>query len=191
VRLFVAVEVGAEVQRTASQMIDDLKRRIERSAPHARVTWVQPEQLHLTVRFIGHVDPVAGEKIQAALLRPLTTPAFELTIAGAGTFPPRGQPRVIWAGITTGMDRLRLVEQEVRSRLGALAPSTDDRDYRPHLTLGRVKSPAGLRAAALLEGRESTVFGMVRVAAVTLFESRLSSSGPTYVALARADLAHV
>ena len=190
-RLFVAVDVGAEVQRTASQMIESLKRRAEQSAPHARVTWVKPEQLHLTVRFIGQADPALGDKIRTALANPLRTPAFDLTIAGTGTFPPGRLPRVVWAGITTGLDHLRLVEQEVGSRLDKLAPSTEAREYHPHLTLGRVKNPAGLRPAALLEGTETAVFGMVRVAAVTLFESRLSSSGPTYIALGRADLAHI
>ncbi len=190
-RLFVAVDVGAEVQRTASQMIESLKRRAEQTAPHARVTWVKQEQLHLTVRFIGHVDTTLAERIQTALMRPLRTPAFDLTIAGTGTFPPGRLPRVIWAGITTGLDHLRLVEREVGSRLDTLAPSTEEREYHPHLTLGRVKSPAGLQPAALLEGTESAVFGMARVAAVTLFESRLSSSGPTYIALGRADLAHI
>jgi RNA 2',3'-cyclic 3'-phosphodiesterase len=78
----------------------------------------------------------------------------------------------------------------VRARLDGLAHSTDERDYHPHLTLGRVKDPAGLRPVPLLEGLESRVFGVVRVAAVTLFESRLSSSGPTYIALGRSELAH-
>jgi 2'-5' RNA ligase len=191
VRLFVAIDVGADVRRAASQIIDALKRRTEQSAPHARVTWVKPEQLHLTVRFIGQVDAARAEEIRTALVHPLRTTAFDLTIARTATFPPRRQPRVIWAGITGGLDSLRLVEQEVRARLEALAPATEARDYQPHLTLGRVKNPAGLRSAVLLEGRENAVFGTVPVAAVTLFESRLSSSGPTYIALARTDLAHV
>jgi len=98
---------------------------------------------------------------------------------------------VIWAGIGKGIDNLRSVEQEVRARLDGLVHSTGERDFHPHLTLGRVKNPAGLRPVPLLEGLESTVFGVVRVAAVTLFESRLSSSGPTYIALGRSELAQV
>ena len=98
---------------------------------------------------------------------------------------------MIWAGIGKGIDNLRSVEQEVRARLGDLVHSTGERDFHPHLTLGRVKNPAGLQPVPLLEGLESTVFGVVRVAAVTLFESRLSSSGPTYKALCRSELAHI
>ena len=190
-RLFVAVDVGSDVQRAASRTIEDMKRRTEHRAPHARVTWVKPEQLHLTVHFIGQVDSALGEQIRTALAGPLRAPAFDLTIEGTGTFPPKRPPRVIWAGIGKGIDNLRSVEQEVRGRLDGLVHSTAERDYHPHLTLGRVKNPAGLRPVPLLEGLESTVFGVVRVAAVTLFESRLSSSGPTYIALGRSELAHV
>jgi len=191
VRLFVAVDVGSDVQRAASRTIEDMKRRSEQRAPHARVTWVKPEQLHLTVQFIGQVDAALAEQIRVALARPLRAPAFDLTIEGTGTFPPKRPPRVIWAGIGKGIDNLRSVEQEVRARLDGLVHSTGERDFHPHLTLGRVKNPAGLRPVPLLEGLESTVFGVVRVAAVTLFESRLSSSGPTYIALGRSELAHV
>ena len=190
-RLFVAVDVGSDVQRAASRTIADLKRRTEQRAPHARVTWVKPEHLHLTVQFIGPVETALGERIRMALAPPLRAPAFDLTIEQTGTFPPNRPPRVIWAGIGKGIDNLRSVEQEVRARLDGLLHSTDERGYHPHLTLGRVKSPAGLRPVLLLGGLESRVFGVVRVAAVTLFESRLSSSGPTYIVLGRSELAHV
>lgn len=189
-RLFVAVEIGSDVQRTASRVIDELKHRTEQSAPRARVTWVKPGQLHLTVRFIGEADAGLSERILTALGQPLLAPAFEITLEGTGAFPPKRPPRVIWGGITAGLNKLHSVEQEVRSRLDRLVAPGDERGFHPHLTLGRVKSPAGLRPAVLLEGLEGAVFGVVRVGAVTLFESRLSSSGPTYVALGRTELAH-
>jgi 2'-5' RNA ligase len=187
--LFVAVEVGPDVQAAAAHAIEELKRRAERSAPHARVTWVKPHHVHLTVRFIGEVEPALGEKIAVSLSPTLRAPAFDLAIHGTGTFPPRRPPRVIWAGIADGLQALHVVEQEVRARLEPWCAAADERDYNPHLTLGRVKNPAGLRPAALLEGLEETDFGIVKVRAVTLFESRLSSAGPTYVAVRRTNLA--
>jgi 2'-5' RNA ligase len=190
VRLFVAVEIGPEVQATASRVIDEMKRRTVQSAPRARVTWVKSGQLHLTVRFIGEVDADHGNRILSALSVPLPVPAFELTLAGTGTFPPRRPPRVIWAGVGAGLNELEALERDVRSRLDLLAPDGDDRAYHPHLTLGRVKDPSGLRPAMLLRGLETAAVGVVRVGAVTLFESRLSSSGPTYVVLGRTELAH-
>ena len=182
-----AVELGADVQAAASRLIDELKRRMAQSAPHARVTWVKPSHFHLTIRFIGEADAALGEKIRAALERPLAVPAFAMTVEGTGTFPPKRPPRVIWAGITGGFDILRAVERELRTRLDPLTPP-EDRDYHPHVTLGRVKNPAGLRPAVLLDGFKDAAFGVVPVGAVTLFESRLSSTGPTYVALGRTPL---
>jgi 2'-5' RNA ligase len=193
VRLFVAVEIGADVQSAASRVIEDLKHRTRESAPHARVTWVKTEALHLTVRFIGQAGPDLCQTILAALERPLRVPAFELAIEGTGSFPPKRPPRVIWAGIASGFDQLRALEREVRSRLDPFASADNarsgaERDYHPHLTLGRVKVPAGLKPAVLLKGLEQADFGRVRVGAVTLFESRLSPAGPTYVALGRIPL---
>jgi RNA 2',3'-cyclic 3'-phosphodiesterase len=190
VRLFVAVEIGPEVQATVSRVIGELKRRTEQSAPHARVTWVKAAHLHLTVRFIGEVDGNLNEKILTALSEPLCVPAFELTLAGTGTFPPKRPPRVIWAGIKVGINELHALEQEVRSRLDRLLAPDGQRSYQPHVTLARVKNPAGLRPAVLLDGLETAVFGGVRIGAVTLFESRLSSSGPIYAVLGRTALAH-
>lgn len=188
-RLFTAVEIGEDVQAIANRVIEDLKRRTAQAAPSARVSWVKPEQLHLTVCFIGQTRPDLGARVIAALERPLGVPPFELSIAGTGSFPPKRPPRVIWAGITAGLDHLHALEQEVRLRLAALIPGGAERNYHPHLTLGRVKHPAGLRPAVLLRGLEQAVFGGVHVGAVTLFESRLSPTGPTYIALGRTPLA--
>lgn len=184
-----AVEVGSDVQRAAERVVGELKRRVERSAPQARVNWVKVERLHLTVRFIGEVSDQLGREILAALEPPLLTTAFDLAIAGTGTFPPRRPPRVLWAGVAVGLEPLLAVEQEVRARLAHLTAVQGDRAYHPHLTLARIKDAAGLRPASLLEGLESVVFGAVRVEAVTLFESRVPSE-PAYVPLGRTPLRH-
>jgi 2'-5' RNA ligase len=189
VRLFVAVEIDSNVQAAATQVIDELRRRTAQSAPHARVTWVKPGHLHLTVRFIGEVEADLTGRILTSLGEPLRVPAFGLTLAGTGTFPPKRPPRVIWAGIDAGMNELHALEREVRARLDRLIAPDGDRAYHPHLTLGRVRNPAGLRPRVLLDGFETVVFGVIRVGAVTLFESRLSPSGPTYVVLGRTELA--
>jgi 2'-5' RNA ligase len=96
---------------------------------------------------------------------------------------------VLWAGVTDGEPHLQAVEREVRSRLDWLPLDGEEEAYHPHLTLGRVRHAAGLRPPVLLEGLEKTVFGVVRVGAVTLFESRLSSAEPAYVVLGRTSLA--
>jgi 2'-5' RNA ligase len=81
------------------------------------------------------------------------------------------------------------VEREAVSRLAPIVPGPAPEAFQPHLTLGRIRHAPGLRTAALIEGLTGTVFGGVHVSAVTLFESRLTPAGPTYVALGRTPLA--
>lgn len=187
-RLFIAIEVGDTIAQEASRVIDTLRRRTASLAPDARITWVTPERMHLTVRFIGHVDEPRAAAIVDALRESVPIDPFELAIAGTGAFPPKGAPRVLWAGLADGVTELDAVERTVTRRLTSLGIAPEERPYRPHLTLARVKEPARLRAAALLDGFDRHMFGRVQVAAITLFESRLSSKGPTYVPLSRTPL---
>jgi 2'-5' RNA ligase len=111
-----------------------------------------------------------------------------LAVAGAGTFPTGGAPRVIWAGVSKGRDRMDAIEREVSARLAGVGVQPEDRPYSPHLTLARVRDAGGLRADTLLERHRAVELGATRVEAITLFESRLSPKGPTYVPLCRTPL---
>jgi 2'-5' RNA ligase len=188
VRLFIALDVGAAIQRAAAGVSDELKQRAARVAPRARVSWVKPERMHVTVRFIGEADEPQRAAILSALAPALSASTFDLTIQGIGSFPPGRPPRVLWAGVAAGLEALRAVEREVAARLDGLPIPRTAGDYNPHLTLARVKHPAGLRAETLCAGLENVVLGTVAVEAVTLFESRRSSTEPVYVAHGRTPL---
>ena len=188
-RLFVAVEISLAVATSTLRLVDDLRVKAARLAPHSRITWVTPERLHLTVRFIGHVGDEKAVAIAEALRTPIGVEPFELTVSGTGAFPPRGTARVIWAGLTAGSDRLAGVERIVSERLDVLDVHREDRPFNPHLTLGRIREAGGLRTAALLEGLHDVVLGSTAVDAITLFESRLSPKGPTYVPIQSTRLA--
>lgn len=188
-RLFVAVEIDRAVRDAAGRLIGELQRRVERLAPRARVTWVAPDRMHITVRFIGHVDEGQAGRIRAALEPPLHAAPFPLEIAGVGAFPQTGEPRVVWAGLSRGREQLRAVERETSARLGSVGVEPEDRPYSPHVTLGRMRAAAGLRVTKLLDGLAQTELGTTRVAAITLFESRLSPEGPTYEVLLRTPFA--
>jgi 2'-5' RNA ligase len=188
VRLFVAVEIDATVAQRAAALGEALRRRAREAAPRARVTWVAADRLHVTVRFIGEVDERQATAIRAALAPRLELDAFDLVVAGAGAFPPKGPPRALFAGIAEGAEGLVAVEREVSARLVACGVPREDRAYRPHLTLARVREAAGLRSASLLEGAGAGTLGAMRADAITLFQSRLSPEGPTYEALQRTPL---
>jgi 2'-5' RNA ligase len=183
VRLFVAVAIDAATHARVGEVIGDLQRAATAHAPRARITWIPPERLHLTVRFIGDVDEARAAAIGAALKAPFATQAFDLLLGGIGAFPPSGPPRVVWAGIAQGARELGELEREVSERLAACEVPNADRPFRPHLTLARVRDAAGLRTGRLLEGLRDRDLGRTRVDAITLFQSRLSPEGPTYVQL--------
>jgi 2'-5' RNA ligase len=82
------------------------------------------------------------------------------------------------------------LEREVGARLAPCGFPPEDRPYRPHLTLARVREPEGLRTAPLVEGLADRTLGTARIAAITLFESRLSPKGPAYAPRARTALSH-
>jgi 2'-5' RNA ligase len=188
VRLFVAVELGQDVLSRLASLSAELQRRAARHARSARATWVHPERMHLTVRFIGESDADRTAAIAAALAPPLRTPAFDVRIGGTGAFPPRGRPRVLWAGIEQGIEGLQTLEREITERLGGCGVPPEERPYRPHLTLARVREPDDLRADRLFEGLSDTL-GSSRVEAITLFHSKTSPKGPEYTALQRTPLA--
>jgi 2'-5' RNA ligase len=187
VRLFTAIELGADVAAQAGALVDDLRRRTAKLAPAARVTWVAADRIHLTLRFIGEVEEQQAAQVVHALRDPVRTAPFPVRWGAPGAFPPRGAPRVLWLGIERGARDLEALEAEVSGRLRAIGIPPEDRPYHPHLTLARVREPAGLRTAALFDGLHPRL-GETTVDAITLFESRLSPKGPAYTTLLKTPL---
>jgi RNA 2',3'-cyclic 3'-phosphodiesterase len=187
-RLFVAAEIDPTLARELARVAGEVRKRVDSRAPRARLTWVAEDRLHFTIRFIGEVDDFRASTIKTSLAPPLPLEPFELTMAGIGAFPPTSRPRVIWAGIRDGSDGLAAVEREVTARLATCGIPPEGREYSPHLTLARVRDAASLRAREVLESVPQGPFGTTRVDAITLFESRLSPKGPTYVPLQRTPL---
>ena len=187
-RLFVAVDIDPAVAQRLSDFNDELRRRTLSCAARARIAWVHREQLHVTVRFIGEVDSAQAATIAAALRPELTVRGFEMIVEGAGAFSPTGAPRVLWAGIGEGADAICSLEREVSERLAACGVEREERPYRPHLTLGRVRDPSGLRSGPLFENLADRRFGATSVDAITLFQSQMSPKGSTYVSLQRTPL---
>lgn len=187
-RLFVAVELGDPVLQRAAELVAELRQRVERRAPAARLTWVAGDRMHLTVRFIGEVDERQAAAVGQALRDPLPIEPFDLSWRGIGVFPPRGAPRVLWVGADHGAAQVRDLEREVSARLAKAGIAPEERAYRAHVTLARVREPGGLRLDHVAEGLEGVSLGASRVEATTLFRSELSPKGPVYVTLQRTPL---
>ncbi|MCA1563619.1 MAG: RNA 2',3'-cyclic phosphodiesterase [Acidobacteria bacterium] len=154
------------------------------------IRWVPPENLHVTIRFIGNLQAAPAEALAAAFGRAVVAPPFGLAFAGAGAFPASGAPRVIWLGVAEGRDGLVRVHAAVERRLSALGIAPDRRAYSAHLTLARVKPIAGRSRATVREiVRGFTIrTTSCHIEDVTLYRSHVSSSGSQYEALRRCPL---
>jgi 2'-5' RNA ligase len=188
VRLFIAVDPDEAVKAAAGAAARELAGRLRGAARAVR--WVDPTNLHLTVRFIGDVDPPAAARVREQLEPPIAIDAFELAFGGVGAFPAAGPPRVVWIGVTRGAAGLAGLHDELERRVRAAGLPPDDRPFAAHLTIGRVKRADSATGAAIrreLSGCRIDVAAS-QVTAVTLYRSRTLPSGPVYEALSRTPL---
>jgi 2'-5' RNA ligase len=159
----------------------------------ASLTWVAASRVHVTLHFFGELAPRQAEAVVRALAaQPAARAPFDLAIGGAGTFPDRGRPRVLWLGFAQGEAALSSMQGWARERLAGVVENGTRGTFSPHLTVARVRrdvapglGPALREAAA----RTPAPRGLARVDRVVLMESVLSSKGPTYRPLAEFPLA--
>ena len=182
-RLFTAIELDDETRDGVARE----QQRIRTGLGDAARSWkfVRPEHLHLTLVFAGEIAEGAAAAIVEAMTRDISQSPFEIALGGRGTFPAHGRPQVLWLGLQTGVSACVALHGVVAQRLSAAGVNVDPRPFRPHLTLARSRDR---RPGRLRLPDDSGTTGRVRVDHVTLFQSRLSSAGPTYTALARAHL---
>jgi 2'-5' RNA ligase len=180
VRLFVALDLDTTIRSAAATLSGALRARALEQAPRARLTWVAPERLHITLVFIGALEAERAAAVTAVLAPPLASPPFIVEAGGVGAFPARGRPRVLWAGVGRGSGQLAAIATDVQHRLSSAGVTVEERPLTPHLTLARVRDGIGLHPARLFAGFEDTPLGEMTVSAITLFESRLSPAGPQY-----------
>jgi 2'-5' RNA ligase len=147
------------------------------------VAWVTRDNLHLTLKFLGGVEPARLETLAGALAASLAgRPAFAMTIRGLGAFPSRTQPRVLWAGVDDGAATLAALATSVDDALESLDFPRESRRFSAHVTLGRVRQPRPNPRLARALAVESA-FGGQLVARVSLMRSELSPRGPRYTEL--------
>jgi 2'-5' RNA ligase len=179
VRLFAGIELPADVRTAIEVTMAPLRTTI----PGFR--WVPAENLHLTLVFLGWVDPGEIQPIRSALEDATTSAApFTARLGHAGRFPDRGKARILWVGFEAGAEAL--ADLAGRARDGVADRVTDSRPFRPHVTVARAKEPVRLAASAL--EAVSALDRDVGVDAVTLFRSYLGSPHPRYEAIARLGL---
>jgi 2'-5' RNA ligase len=181
--LFVALEPDAKARQHIHQLLDRVQHRL--GPLSASVRWNPPDNIHLTLHFLGEVADARVPLLRAAVGERLSLAPFDLATGGLGTFPASGVPRVVWLAVQEGNDRAVGVHAEMGRRLTAAGFAVDSRPFSPHITLGRVRErdrhdARGISAAFRDVQIESIRW---RVDRATLFRSHLSSSAPRYEAL--------
>jgi 2'-5' RNA ligase len=185
-RTFIAVEISDEIRNNAIALQESL------AQTGASVKWVSPDSLHITLLFLGEVDDRALHSVCRAVQEAAARePPFPLRISGVGAFPTPRRPKVAWAGIVEGAEQLRRLHDVLEEKMFNLGCyRKEEREFTPHLTLGRVKGEEdGQLLAPELTRRLAWEGGRTMVDEVLVFSSVLERDGPIYTVLGRGELA--
>jgi RNA 2',3'-cyclic 3'-phosphodiesterase len=184
-RLFIAADVPDAIREALAALQQRLSAALGRSGS---LRWVKPEHAHLTLVFIGNVDDSRAPAVIDAVAVDIDAPPFDAVFEGVGVFPPRGAPRVLWVGVGNGARELVELQRILASRVTALGLPLEDRAFHPHLTLARWRESRSSDRDRAIAAAPPGVIARARIDGATLYQSRLSPAGPTYTALARANL---
>lgn len=168
-RLFTAVDLPEQLKAQVLELCSGLP----------GVRWVKPEQLHLTLRFIGEVNAAESEDLDNTLKTVRFSP-FEIALKGVGQFPPKGQPRVIWVGVAQN-DALTGLAHQVEQAVTRAGFAPADKPFSGHITLTRVKFPPDREALrAFFERNAAFHTEPMTVDRFVLYSSTLNPSGAVY-----------
>ncbi len=184
-RSFVCIELPEEIKKKLAELQSRL-----RPLAKGSVSWPKPEGLHLTLKFLGDVDPGRLDAAADALLAGCAeSHGFHVSLRGTGGFPDLRAPRVLWAGLSEPSGELKKLQLRMEQAFLANGFAAEERPFSPHLTIARVKAPR--EVAALARQWQDTVLEDLcfSVQEVVLMRSDLRPEGAAYTPLRRARLA--
>jgi len=186
-RAFIAIPLPKEIKEQLSLIQEQLKRA------KADVKWVAPENIHLTLKFLGEIDQEQADKISSSIIETAVAfPRFKARISALGAFPRISSVRVVWLGIEQGDAQVKEIAASLEEKLALLGLPKEERPFSSHITLGRTKSGLNLERLAKLLQEEGILKEEQKkefiIDRIILFQSRLSACGPTYEPLKEASL---
>jgi len=175
IRCFIAIELSREIKEALGRVEGALKKDI------SGVKWVRPEGIHLTLKFLGHIEKGATGEISGVLDKIAAgINPFKINLSSAGAFPSVERPRVIWIGVGEGAGESSGLANTIEEKLSPLGVEKEKRAFHPHLTLARVKFPKD--ANAIKSALDSLRIPPAEMNAdkITLFQSVLGREGAVY-----------
>jgi RNA 2',3'-cyclic 3'-phosphodiesterase len=187
IRSFIAIEMPPEVRKSFSRLQQGLK------AGGQQVKWVEPENMHLTLQFLGNIDAAkVGDITQAIEKAAIGIRPFHIEAGGLGAFPDTRRVNVIWVGLAGELEKLDKLQKNIGANLTPLGFPPETRPFSPHLTIGRVRDFARPEERAsigqMIERAAYNVKYKIDVTAVNLMKSQLTREGPIYSKLAAVAL---
>lgn len=188
-RLFIAFELDSGLKLELARVQQDLSALLDPKI----VRWVAPDNIHLTLQFLGNTNKSQVQPITSALEQcAAAVSAFELQARGLGCFPNLGRPNNLWVGLQGELKPAALLSQKLECELVALGFPAADRGFTPHLTLGRIKREASSadreRIGSSVSKYTVGTLGTIHADAIHLISSDLRPSGPVYTKLATTRL---
>lgn len=168
-RLFIAIDIPERIK-------DDIL-SLYRAIPGAK--WVDENQLHITLKFIGEVDSPTMESIKITL-RSIKAPSFDLRASSVGFFPPRKDPKVLWVGVDP-KDMLTSLQGKIERALQPLKLQTDNRKFHPHITIARLDEPSTERIITFLTEHSLFLTEPFSISQFHLYQSFLRKEGAHHI----------
>jgi 2'-5' RNA ligase len=182
IRTFIALDLPRSVQQSLGQLQEEFR------GIHAPVSWVKSHSIHITLKFLGNISLEQIPAIQTALEEiALSTSPFHLQGRGCGAFPSLKRMRVVWVGLRGDDKPLQELQKQVETAMVQLGFQPEDRPFRPHLTIGRVKGKGNFRLlqeAMIAQNTFQTE--AFDVNEIVLYKSELKPGGAQYTSLFRA-----
>jgi 2'-5' RNA ligase len=193
VRAFVAIGLGEELKSEVATVQRKLQDAAAKRQVRWLVRWVAPQNIHLTLKFLGEVEAARIPDLTTALQGSADNiESFTLTVRDLGCFPSTKRPNVVWAGLDGQLPSLAEFARRIEDAFSALGFPREARLFSPHLTLGRIKRearpPERAAIGATVEQLGSLDLGIIAARAVLLIRSDLNPEGPIYTTLATVQL---
>ena len=184
IRTFIAINLDESIRRLINEIQNDLKKT------ECNVKWVKADNAHLTLKFLGNVKPKQIDEIKEILTSiSQNTEAVNTHITQLGAFPKMNRPRVIWLGLHDEENEIASLASAIENELGKIGFKKENRPFKSHITLGRVRTPKNLTELANeIEDYELTEHPSQNINQIVLYKSTLTTSGPIYEALETFDL---
>ena len=188
IRTFIAIELPPDIKAALNRLQTALG-----AGKDTSVKWVSPNSIHLTLKFLGNIDPEAIPQITSAMEKSVkNAKPFSLQLSAIGAFPNARSPRVVWVGLKGDTEVLSELQKHLERSLDAVGFPPENKPFSPHLTLGRVRNqirPNQRRALAeLLSAAKLKATPIFQINSIDLMKSELTQKGAIYTKLAAVNL---